>query len=82
MIGDKPQRQLKSFLRFATGCSLCLHNTQQIEFNGLTGLARRLIAHTCECMLELSVACNNYADFTNEFDAILHSELCNMMDSL
>ena len=80
MIGDMPQRQLRSFLRFATGCSLCLHDTLQIEFNGLAGLARRPIAHTCNFMLELSVhvTYNNDADFVNEFDAILDSELCNM----
>lgn len=41
--------------------------------DGLDGLARRPIAHTCDSVLELPVSYINYEDFVTEFMLILNS---------
>ena len=45
--------KLQHLMRFITGSSVCSENIIRVQFNGLTGLARRPIAHTCNSTLEL-----------------------------
>lgn len=72
-IGNMTAEQLKLLLRFVTGASVCVCPKIEITFNGLSGFARRPIAHTCDCMLELPVDYTNYDDFVSEFKAIFDS---------
>ena len=71
MIGNMPEEQLQAFLRFVKGSSVLITNQLQIKFNRLSGFARRPIAHTCDFMLELPVAYENYHDFYSEWLAVL-----------
>ena len=47
------QSQLKAFLRYVTGADVICVKHIVVEFSTLEGLARRPIAHTCGCVLEL-----------------------------
>ena len=49
------QTEIPNFLRFVTGSSVCIGRSITVEFNNLEGLARCPIAHTCSCVLELSM---------------------------
>ena len=73
MIGNMQVPELKLFLRFITGCSVCIGSAITVTFNSLSGLARRPIAHTCDFTLELPVTYVNYDDFYGEFKCILDS---------
>lgn len=66
--------ELQKFLRFCTGSSVCIGMPITIAFNNSSGLGRRPVAHTCNCLLELSRSYSSYHDFTSEFTAILSSE--------
>lgn len=54
MIGNMKQSEVATFLRFVSGSAVCLEKKITVSFNNLSGLGRRPIAHTCDCMLELS----------------------------
>ena len=71
MVGNLNMEDLHHLMRFITGSSVCSESKISIQFNGLTGLARRPIAHTCDCTLELPTAYCNYDDFYEEFCSIL-----------
>lgn len=71
MVGNMNEVQLQNFLRFVTGSSVVLGKAIHVQFNGLSGLARRPIAHTCDCLLELPVAYSNFQDFFSEWLAVL-----------
>ena len=47
---------LRNFLRFTTGSLMCVAESIIINFNSVTGLARRPFAHTCSNVLELPAA--------------------------
>lgn len=81
MVGNMNQAQLQKFLRFATGSSVLVVKMITIQFNGLSGFGRRPIAHTCDCILELPVAYENYHDFFSEWLAINDNDLCWRMDA-
>ena len=66
--------QLKSFLIFVTGADVICVESIKISFTKLDGLARRPIAHTCGCVLELPSTYDTYADFRGEFTNILTKE--------
>ena len=70
MIGNMQVSELSTFLRFVTGASVCIVPKIKVEFNALSGFARRPIAHTCDCILELPTSYMNYEDFRGEFKAI------------
>ena len=53
-----------------------------VMFNSLTGLARRPIAHTCDCTLELSRSYASNMEFENEFSKVLGSETSWVMDAI
>lgn len=54
-VGNK--RDLRQFMRFTTGSSVCTGKGLTVTFNHLEGYARRPISHACACMLELPVTC-------------------------
>ena len=53
-----------------------------MTFNKLDGLARRPIAHTCGCTIELPVTYSTYTEFQSEMDGILKSQEAFVMSSL
>ena len=74
--------ELRLFLRFITGSSVCIDKKIEITFNNLTGAARRPIAHTCSCMLEIPLSYATYLEFSDEFSKILTSEMLWAMDAI
>ena len=72
LIRNMGPDDLRNFLRFTTGSSVCIAKKITITFSSITGLARHPFAHTCSNVLELPVAYNNYYDFSAEWSAILH----------
>ena len=82
-VGCMKINEAQRFLRFVTGSSVCLANVITVEFNGLSGLARRPIGHTCSSSLELSTNYDTYLDFAAEFNCVLNenNEYTWIMDS-
>ena len=70
-VGNMKPHELSAFLRFVSGSSVCLGKRIAITFNSSDGLARRPVAHTCDCVLELPITYHSYLEFTEEFQAIL-----------
>lgn len=66
---------LSRFLRFCTGSDLFLGKTIVINFTQVQGFQRRPVAHTCGCVLELSVFYDSYPDFRSEINKVLE---CNV----
>ena len=66
-------RELKLFLRFVTGCSVCITSKIEVKFNNLAGVARRPIARTCDFVLELPTSYLNDDDFCCEFNTIFNT---------
>ena len=81
-IGNMSCEQVQLFLRFVTGSSVAIGENISITFNNLSGLARRPIAHTCSCELELSVNYTTAIEFANEFKQVLASDLAWIMDAI
>ena len=53
-IGSMNSSMLRKFLRFVTGSTVCSFPSITVSFNSLSGVQRRLIAHMCGPILELS----------------------------
>ncbi len=70
-VGNMTNDELRSFLRFVTGGSVCPATSMKISFNCSKGIVRRPIGHTCGCQLELSVDYKTYLDFVSEFQSCL-----------
>lgn len=66
--------ELRSFLRFVTGSSVCSAKSITIIFNNLQGLARRPIGHTSSNTLELPSSYLSHLEFITEFQAVLADE--------
>ncbi len=81
-IRGSKQEELRLFLRFVTGSSVLLAKHIVISFNNLTGLARRPISHTCNCMLELPINYSSYPEFELELSRILKNEMSWFMDAV
>ena len=81
-VGNMCNAEVRNFLRFVTGSSALVVDEIKITFNGLSGISRRPIAHTCSCTLELPTSYSTYLEFAREFDAILTSELSWITDAL
>ncbi len=81
-IGNLPQEELSLFLRFVTGSSVFCNWPIYITFNGLTGLARRPIAHCCTCMLELSSAYESFFEFNKEMKTVLAEQSSFVMNAV
>lgn len=80
-VGNMNNDELRSFLRFVTGSSVCPCDCMKVSFNYLTGIARRPIGHTCGCQLELSVDYQTYLEFVVEFRSYLHAKETWYMDA-
>ena len=80
-ISNMKDDELRLFLRFVTGSSVLISDEIKICFNGLSGFARRPLAHTCGDTLELSVAYDTFPEFEDEFKQVLSSEFAWIMDS-
>lgn len=63
------------FLRFCTGSDLFLGKNIIINFTQIEGFQRRPVAHTCGCVLELSVHYDNYPDLSSEMNKVLESNV-------
>ena len=81
-ICNMKQSELRLFLRFVTGSSVLLAKKIKVSFNNLTGLARRPISHTCDCMIELPVAYTTYPEFEFELTTVLTNEVSWAMDAM
>ena len=73
-VGNMKHDEAQRFLRFVTGSSVCLPTKITVTFNGLTGAARRPMAHTCTSDLVLPHTYMTYIDFMNEFTAVLSND--------
>ena len=73
-IGNLKIDELRKFLRFTTGSSALIVENITVSFNSTTGMARRPIAHTCGCVLEVPSTYISYLEFEAEFSAILNDE--------
>lgn len=75
-IGNLREDGVRDFLRFVTGSSALVVDDIYITFNGLGGLSRWPIAHTCSSTLELSTTFATYIEFSEA------SELSWFMDAM
>ena len=73
-IGIMNNAEARHFLRYTTGSSVLISQHISVTFNGLTGLARHLIGHTCGCILELPSTYLSYVEFEDEFKSILSDD--------
>jgi hypothetical protein len=80
-IGHSKPDILRLLLRFITG-SAVLPMKIVVLFNGLTGLRRRPIAITCNCVLQLSTSYCSYPEFELEFTRVLTHEWSWFMDAV
>ena len=82
-IGNMTRDQVKMFLRFVTGSSVCSTKEIEVQFNTLSGIARRPITHTCSNILELSTTYLCYSEFAKEFRLVMSDETYSwIMDGL
>ena len=58
---------LKKFMRFCTGSDLLLQDHIDVSFVNVTGIARRPVAHTCSCLLEIPKTCESFPGFRTEY---------------
>lgn len=73
-IGNMKNEEVRRFLRYTTGSSVLIGEHIIVSFNTLTGAARRPIAHTCGCELELPSTYLSYVEFEKEFNSILAND--------
>lgn len=73
---------LRLLLRFITGSSVMIDFPIKVLFNTITGLGRRVIAHTCDCTIELPSSYETYPEFQQELLMLLSSDFAWTMDAL
>ena len=73
-IRELDKEALGKFLRFCTGSNLLLKEIA-VRFTQIDGFARRFIAHTCGCILEIPDSYENYVEFRSEFTSVLKSDV-------
>lgn len=81
-ISDSKADTLRWLLRFITGSAVLLGKPISVSFNSLAGIARRPIAHTCICGLEISTSYCSYPDFQCEFTKVLAHDMSWCMDAI
>uniref|UniRef100_A0A096MIJ3 HECT domain-containing protein n=1 Tax=Poecilia formosa TaxID=48698 RepID=A0A096MIJ3_POEFO len=74
-IRNADLQHLSLFLRFCTGSDLFLDKKILIDFTKIQGFLRRPVAHTCSCVLELSIYYDSYPDFSAEMNKVLESNV-------
>ena len=76
-VGNMNHNMVRRFMHFTTGSSDCLTKTIAVQFNSLSGFARRPTTHTCDCVLDLPSTYYTYPDFVMEFEGVLSQpEIC------
>ena len=73
-VGNMKNDEVRRFLRFVTGASVCFTERIVVSFNTLTGIARRPIAHTCSSLLILSSTYQTFEEFAKKFRAIVFGD--------
>ena len=84
-VGSMNQDELRAFVRFVTGASVCMTQSIKVTFNGLDGLARRPIGHSCSSTLELSTTYATFPELVSEFRSVIshtHDNYNWIMDAL
>lgn len=70
-VGGMNQDELRAFVRFVTGASVCMTQSISIIFNALDGFARRPIGHSCSSTLELPSTYKTFPEFVSEFRSVI-----------
>ena len=74
MIGNMTNYEdLRNFLCFVTGASVCLDTKIHVQFNHLSGFVRRPTSFTCNCVLVFTIDYVNYEDFIKDFKPVLYA---------
>lgn len=76
MIDNMGVNDVRNFLRFTTGSSVCIAKSIEVCFNSTCGFTRRPFAITCSNTLTLPVSYLNYHDFFSEWNEILTMNGC------
>ena len=66
-VGNMKTEEARRFVRFVTGSSALVVDEINVDFNHLSGLSRRPIAHTCASTLELPTSYTTCVEFCEEF---------------
>ena len=69
-IGNLNTDELRLFMRFITGSSVCLGKEILVTFNSMSGLGRHPLAHACSCTIELPTTYATYPEFVHDFECI------------
>lgn len=70
LIGNMNTNELRLFVRFVTGSTVCSAGEILVTFCIMSDFERRPIAHTCDSTLELASTYINYDTFYNEWKSI------------
>lgn len=76
-VGNMRAEELRKFLRFSISSSVMISDKINVVFNNLSGLGRRLIAHTCTIEIPTTYL---YVDH-EEVNSILSDEYSWQMDA-
>ena len=85
LVGSMSQNELRAFMRFVTGASVCLDQTIKVTFNSAEGLSKHPRSHCCDSSLELPSTYATYPEFASDFNCILsdtHDNYNWIMDAL
>jgi hypothetical protein len=74
-VDELSYTSLKQFLRFCTGSDLIIKEKIYVRFVDLDGLARRPVAHTCGCVIEIPKKYDSFMDFRKELNNVLQSNI-------
>ena len=73
-VKNADQSKAEKILRFCTACNVMSVEKIKVTFSGESGLGRRLVADTCEALLEVPYTYSSYPDFRTEFDKMLSND--------
>ena len=73
-IGNMKPDELRAFLRFTTGSSVCSGRKINVQWNTVSGVGRRPVSHTCSYQLDLSETYRTSLEFITEFQTILAAD--------
>lgn len=73
-IKECDHKSREAFFRFCTGSNLPI-NTIRVTFTETLGFSRAPIAHTCSCILQLSITYENFLTFREEINSVLSSNI-------
>eukprot|EP00794_Sanderia_malayensis_P002135 gene2135-2423_t len=67
------KENISLFMRYATGSDMMCVEKISVAFNNLTGIERRIVAHTCGAVLDVPATYDSFPEFKEEFLALLKS---------